>query len=127
MPCSIRACARRESMSVPAAVKDRQAAQGEPATQAGTAAPAAASRRFCPVKPSCRNGAAGIAAVFLPAVGLAGIFAPWLSGHGPDDADNLARLAPIGTPNYVLGTDQQGRDMLARLLYGGRVSLLVGM
>lgn len=113
-------------MSVPAAVKDRQATQGELGAQAGKGAPPASSRRFWRIKSFCRNHAAVSAAVFLALVGIAVIFAPWLSGHGPDDADNLARLAPIGTPGYVLGTDQQGRDMLARLLYGGRVSLLVG-
>jgi ABC-type dipeptide/oligopeptide/nickel transport system permease subunit len=110
-------------MSLPAAVKDRQAAKGG----AATAAPRRASSRFWRIKSFCRNRAALIAAVFLALVGLTVLFAPWLSGHGPDDADNLARLAPIGTPGYVLGTDQQGRDMLTRLLYGGRVSLLVGM
>jgi peptide/nickel transport system permease protein len=85
------------------------------------------SRRFWRIRSFCRNRAAVTAAVFLALVGLAVVFAPWLSGRGPDDADNLARLAPIGTRGYILGTDQQGRDMLARLLYGGRVSLLVGI
>jgi peptide/nickel transport system permease protein len=58
---------------------------------------------------------------------LATIFAPLISPHNPYDADNLSRYVPIGTQGYLLGTDQQGRDMLARLLYGGRISLLVGV
>ena len=110
-------------MSIPAAVKDRQAAKAG----ASMAASRESSRRFWRIRSFCRNHAAVTAAVFLALVALAVIFAPWLSGRGPDDADNLARLAPIGTPGYLLGTDQQGRDMLARLLYGGRVSLLVGI
>src|SRR5258707_7667240 len=39
----------------------------------------------------------------------------------------IRRLRHIGTPNYPLGTDELGRDMLARLIYGGRLSLLVGI
>jgi peptide/nickel transport system permease protein len=110
-------------MSIRAAVKDRQAAK----TGASMAASGESSRRFWRTRSFCRNRAAVTAAVFLALVVLAVVLAPWLSGRGPDDADNLARLAPIGTPGYLLGTDQQGRDMLARLLYGGRVSLLVGI
>ena len=37
------------------------------------------------------------------------------------------RLKPIGFRNFVLGTDELGRDMLSRLIYGGRVSLLMGL
>ena len=65
--------------------------------------------------------------LFLLAVVLAVLFAPLIAHYGPDEADNLARYKPIGTPGHILGTDQQGRDMLARLLFGGRVSLLVGV
>src|SRR6185437_3901685 len=112
-----------EGMSSPAVVKeDRRVAE-----RVSSARPRAATARFWRIKSFCRNRAAMIAAIFLSLVALAVIFAPLISGHSPDDADNLARYAPIGTPGYILGTDQQGRDMLARLLYGGRVSLLVGV
>lgn len=37
------------------------------------------------------------------------------------------RLRPLGTPGHLLGTDEQGRDIWARLLYGGRLSLLTGI
>jgi peptide/nickel transport system permease protein len=66
-------------------------------------------------------------ALFLLVVILGAAFAPLIGHYGPDEADNLARYRPIGTLGHVLGTDQQGRDMLARLLFGGRVSLLVGV
>ena len=74
-----------------------------------------------------RDPAATVAAVVLLAVGLAAILAPWLGGHGPNEADNLLRFAPPGAQGHLLGTDQQGRDEWARLLWGGRVSLLVGI
>ena len=109
-------------MSSPAVLKDNRRVAGS----ASPGRPQAASARFWRIKSFCRNRAAMIAAIFLSLVALAVIFAPQISGHSPDEADNLARYAPIGTPGYILGTDQQGRDTLARLLYGGRVSLLVG-
>ena len=37
------------------------------------------------------------------------------------------RLRPIGEPGHLLGTDEQGRDMLSRMIYGGRVSLTMGI
>ena len=74
-----------------------------------------------------RDRGAVLATLVLLAVAAGALFAPWLAGHRPDEADNLLRFAPPGTPGYLLGTDQQGRDMVARLLWGGRVSLLVGV
>ena len=74
-----------------------------------------------------RDRGALAAAIFLLLIAAAVVFAPFLSAYTPDEADNLARNAPMGTAGHLLGTDQQGRDMLARLLYGGRVSLIVGV
>ena len=39
----------------------------------------------------------------------------------------LKRLKPIGTEGFLLGADELGRDMLTRLIYGGRLSLLMGI
>jgi peptide/nickel transport system permease protein len=58
---------------------------------------------------------------------LSAAFAPWLSPMDPDKSSMAHRLKPIGTENYLLGTDEQGRDMLSRILYGGRVSLTMGI
>jgi peptide/nickel transport system permease protein len=58
---------------------------------------------------------------------LAAIFAPWLSPMDPDKASMANRLRPIGYKKYLLGTDEQGRDMLSRMLWGGRVSLSMGI
>ena len=44
----------------------------------------------------------------------------------PRDRSAL-RLAPVGAPGHVLGTDEQGRDMLSRLLWGGRMTLVAGL
>ncbi len=62
---------------------------------------------------------------------LAAIFAPLLVPHDPFAQDILSRLKPPawepgGVPSHLLGTDQLGRDTLSRLIYGARLTLLVG-
>lgn len=58
---------------------------------------------------------------------LSAVFAPWLAPMDPDKSSMANRLRPIFHPKYFLGTDEQGRDLLSRMLYGGRVSLLMGI
>ena len=69
-------------------------------------------------------------AVVVIVFAVVGLFAPWLASHGYDDQDlSLSLKPPVwagGTFAYSLGTDEFGRDMLSRLIYGARVSLLVG-
>jgi peptide/nickel transport system permease protein len=60
-------------------------------------------------------------------VALLAVLAPLLAPHEPDAVDAAIRLAPVGTPGHWLGTDDLGRDLLSRLLWGGRVSLVVGL
>jgi len=62
----------------------------------------------------------------------AAIFADYLAPHDPLIGDLAVRLIPPvwqegGDPTYILGTDMQGRDMLSRIIYGARISLLVGL
>lgn len=62
---------------------------------------------------------------------LIAVLAPWIAPHAPHIQDRDALLLPPawldgGSWTYVLGTDDVGRDMLSRLMYGARVSLLVG-
>jgi peptide/nickel transport system permease protein len=58
---------------------------------------------------------------------LSAIFAPLLAPADPYETSMLNRLKPIGTPGFPLGADELGRDMLTRLLYGGRLSLQMGI
>jgi peptide/nickel transport system permease protein len=74
-----------------------------------------------------RNRLAVLAALSLvAAVGLA-LAAPWLPLLDPDAVDTVKRLGPPLTPGHPLGTDEFGRDLLARLVWGARVSLLAGV
>ncbi|MEZ5855166.1 MAG: ABC transporter permease [Hyphomicrobiaceae bacterium] len=58
---------------------------------------------------------------------LTAVFAHLLAPYDPAAASMIRRLKPIGTPGHILGTDETGRDMLSRLLYGGRLSLFMGI
>src|SRR5512145_1534834 len=66
-------------------------------------------------------------ALMILLIVLAAIFAPWLGLADPYQGSMIRRLRPIGTANYPLGTDELGRDMLARLIHGGRLSLFLGL
>jgi peptide/nickel transport system permease protein len=63
--------------------------------------------------------------VILGTVGAA-LFAPYLPLSDPDTVDTPNRLRPPLTPGHWLGTDEFGRDLLARLVWGARVSLVAG-
>jgi peptide/nickel transport system permease protein len=69
-------------------------------------------------------------AVLAVLVGMA-VAAPWLTTYNPTDQDITARLAPPGATLdgafHALGTDALGRDILTRIMFGARVSLLVGV
>jgi len=58
---------------------------------------------------------------------LAAIFAPLIAPMDPLEGRMINRLKPIGTEGHLLGTDELGRDMLSRLIWGGRLSLLMGV
>ena len=59
-------------------------------------------------------------------IALAAIFAGHLAPADPLKTSMAKRLKPIGAPGFWLGSDELGRDMLSRLIYGGRMSLLMG-
>lgn len=75
-------------------------------------------------------GAAIVTTIFF----LGALFAPWISPHNPFDLATLSLLDSLnppawmegGTATFVLGTDDQGRDLLSAILYGSRISLAVG-
>ena len=73
-----------------------------------------------------------IGMLILLVVTFIAIFGPWLAPFDPNRQNLLMRLSEPGMPGqgdltYWLGSDQLGRDVLSRLLYGARVSLLVGV
>lgn len=73
-----------------------------------------------------------LGAMLLAVVVLAALFAPLLAAHEPYLQDMGRRLVPPawqpgGSPEHWLGTDKLGRDYLSRLLFGARVSLVIGL
>jgi oligopeptide transport system permease protein len=73
-----------------------------------------------------RNRLAAGGAVVLVALAVACIVGPWLSPYGYEENNLANTYAPPGAAHW-LGTDELGRDLLVRLLHGGRVSLGVGL
>ena len=74
-----------------------------------------------------RDPVAMIALAVVLAIVLAAIFAPLIAPADPLKGSMIRRLRPIGFPGYPLGSDELGRDMLTRLIYGGRLSLFIGV
>ena len=74
------------------------------------------------------------AAIVLVCV-FAAVFAPWVAPHNPFDLKTLNLLDAFtppsftgrGNPSYFLGTDDQGRDVLSTIIFGSRMSLLIGL
>ena len=82
--------------------------------------------------PAFRHLATMLGAVIVGAALLVAIFAPYLTPHDPFAQDlNLRLIPPVwmdgSQPAHLLGTDQIGRDYLSRLIYGTRVSMLIGV
>jgi peptide/nickel transport system permease protein len=72
-----------------------------------------------------KTGLAGGGLVLL--VAAASVFAPWIAPHDPIAQNLVARLAGVGEQGYLLGSDAFGRDMLSRLMWGGQISLIMGL
>jgi peptide/nickel transport system permease protein len=71
---------------------------------------------------------ATLAGLFVIAVMFAAIcLAPLLAPHDPYQTSMARRLQEVGAPGFPLGTDELGRDMLSRLIYGGRLSWFLGI
>ena len=68
-----------------------------------------------------------IPGAFLAIVILAAVFAPLVAPYGPTTGSISERLLAVGSPGHLLGTDGQGRDILSRLIWGARPSLLEGI
>jgi len=97
----------------------------------------ATSRGAVAIAPAGRSGVAEVARLFrksgsavfglvlVVVLGAAAVLAPLLAPHNPDTIDTARRLARPFTVGHPLGTDEFGRDLLSRLMYGARVSFLV--
>ncbi|KQS64109.1 ABC transporter permease [Rhizobium sp. Leaf371] len=79
------------------------------------------------VRRLCRDPVALTALGVVVLLVLIAIFAPYIAPYDPSKGSVIRRLKPIGTPGYLLGTDELGRDMLSRLIYGARLSLTMGV
>jgi peptide/nickel transport system permease protein len=74
-----------------------------------------------------RDVLAVVSGVVLLAIALGAALAPLIAPDNPDAVDLSNRLQGLFSPGHILGTDQLGRDILSRLLFGGRVSLTIGV
>ena len=78
-----------------------------------------------------QNKGAVIGLTFILAVALLSIFAPWIAPFDPIEQNRSALLLPPawyegGNSAYLLGTDDIGRDILSRIIYGTRISVFAG-
>ena len=99
-------------------------------TDAPRPVPRSRRGRFVSALVRKRAGVIGLAIVLLNVV--VALSAPILAPHDPLDQDVARRLLPPawlagGGAEHLLGTDQLGRDILSRIIYGSRISLLIGL
>ena len=75
-----------------------------------------------------RNDPYGMAgALIILVLIICALFAPYIAPYDPQEADPALRLRGPGAGGHILGLDQQGRDLLSRLIYGARYSLIAGV
>lgn len=87
--------------------------------------------RFAATRQVLRHGSFAIGATVLVLILVMALLAPWLAPYDPYAQDLANRLKPPfwherADPAHLLGTDAVGRDYLSRLIYGARISLLIG-
>lgn len=88
--------------------------------------------RYPGLRRAARHGGLVFGVTVVALIALAGLLAPLIAPHDPAAQSLVSRLLPPvwaegGRVDYLLGTDHLGRDYLSRLLYGARVSLMVGV
>lgn len=73
-----------------------------------------------------RNHLALTGLVIFALIMISALFAPLIAVHDPVKMDLTGRELKFGSPEHIMGTDEKGRDIFSRILYGSRISLLVG-
>lgn len=101
-----------------------------PAVAAASGAPPHPAREFWSYFSANKGAVAGLVVIVL--VLVCALFAPLIAPHNPDLTNNAVFLKPPfwqegGSISYPLGTDAIGRDILSRLIYGARLSLVIGI
>jgi len=90
-------------------------------------------KRFRMLKRLLKNPGALLGAVLVLLTVVCAVGAPWIAPYDPEKINLMARLAPpswiksSSQVHYLLGGDQVGRDLLTRIIYGARISLMVGI
>ncbi len=89
-------------------------------------------RQFGIFKRLWRNPAGLVGLLIVLFMVVVAVLAPWISPHDPAKQRIVQRLTPPvwiedGNPEYLLGTDSLGRDVLSRVIHGSRISLIVGL
>jgi peptide/nickel transport system permease protein len=69
---------------------------------------------------------ASVGAVLCVLIVIGAVFAPWLAPYDPNEQNIIARLSPPSA-EFLFGTDSYGRDVLSRILWGSRISLIVAV
>ncbi|MFD2829954.1 ABC transporter permease [Corticicoccus populi] len=74
-----------------------------------------------------RNRFAAIGLIVIILLIIIAAFAPWIATHSPNSTQIGKSFLPAGTDGHLLGTDSYGRDIFSRLVYGARISIMVGI
>ncbi|WP_291051232.1 ABC transporter permease [Herbiconiux sp.] len=89
--------------------------------------PSGSRRRRGPRSRARVNAQVVIALAIIAVFVLLAVFAPLIAPYDPVAGDASQKYLPVGSPGFLLGTDEQGRDILSRLIWGGRTSMLVSL
>ncbi len=74
-----------------------------------------------------RSRTATLGMMLVLIITMVAVLAPYIAPHDPLTLDMTIRREPPGTPGYLLGTDNMGRDLLSRIIWGSRISIQVGI
>lgn len=74
-----------------------------------------------------KSRSASLGFILVTIMIIMAIFAPIISPHNPNRVNLPSQRLPPGSPSHLLGTDHLGRDILSRIIWGSRISLLVGV